>query len=221
MALGVRLTIVAAVLSVFGTGCIATEEWTRELFAKRQVEVDERFVKVESDVREQGDRLERVEVRMADLGTGLTETRNILKTMVPPMTNAVVARSTAPVLTPPVAPNSAPHARTLVGVVQVPFGFDSSDLDASAEAALITIVKELRDSPHVTLDLEGATDPVGRLDYNIRLSQRRVEVVKRWLVDKGVDPNRIVGATARGPLPDAALKNNLKRRVMVKLMRSE
>src|SRR5262245_11862003 len=158
MALGVRLTIVAAVLSVFGTGCIATEEWTRELFAKRQVEVEERFVKVESDVREQGDRLERVEVRMADLGTGLTETRNILKTMVPPRTDAVVARSTAPVLTPPVASNSAPHARTLVGVVHVPFGFDSSDLDASAEAALLAIVKELRDSPHVTLDLEGTTD---------------------------------------------------------------
>jgi outer membrane protein OmpA-like peptidoglycan-associated protein len=98
---------------------------------------------------------------------------------------------------------------------------DSADLDASAEAALTAIVKELRDSPHVTLDLEGATDPVGRLDYNIKLSQRRVEVVKRWLVDKGIAPNRIVGATARGPLSDASVKNNLKRRVMVKLMRTE
>jgi outer membrane protein OmpA-like peptidoglycan-associated protein len=72
----------------------------------------------------------------------------------------------------------------------------------------------------VTLDLEGTTDPVGRLDYNLKLSQRRVEVVKRWLMDKGVAPARIVGATARGPLSDAALKNDLKRRVMVKLMRT-
>jgi hypothetical protein len=40
-------------------------------------------------------------------------------------------------------------------------------------------------------------------------------------VDKGVEPNRIVGATARGPLPDASVKNDLKRRVMVKLMRTE
>jgi outer membrane protein OmpA-like peptidoglycan-associated protein len=81
-------------------------------------------------------------------------------------------------------------------------------------------VKEVRESPQVTLDLEGATDPVGRLDYNIKLSQRRVEVVKRWLVDKGVAPGRIVAATARGPVSDASIKNDLKRRVMVKLMRS-
>src|SRR5262245_52192056 len=99
MALGVRLTMMAAALSVFGTGCIATEEWTQNLFAKRQVEVDERFGKVESDVREQGERLDRVEVRMADLGTGLTETRDLLKNMAPPKSNAVVARSTAPILT--------------------------------------------------------------------------------------------------------------------------
>jgi outer membrane protein OmpA-like peptidoglycan-associated protein len=225
MARGVRLTMVAAALSVFGTGCIATEEWTQELFAKRHVEVDQRFVRVESDVREQGQRLERVEVRMADLGNGLAETREQLKTIAPAKANGVVARSTAPVVAPLAAvPNSTapPHpGRTLVGVVHVAFEFDRADLDVSGEAALAAIVKELRDNPHVTLDLEGATDPVGRLDYNIKLSQRRVEMVKRWLVSKGVEPARIVGATARGPLADASVKNNLKRRVMVKLMRTE
>lgn len=221
MALGVRLTMVAAALSVVATGCVATQDWTQDLFAKRQVEVDKRFVKVESDVREQGERLDRVEVRVADLGTELTETRDLLKGMPPQQANAVVARSTAPAVAPLAVPNSVPHPRTLVGVVHVPFAFDSADLDASAEAALTAIVKELHDNPQVTLDLEGATDPVGRLDYNIKLSQRRVEVVKRWLVDKGVEPTRIVGATARGPLPDPSVKNNLKRRVMVKLMRME
>ena len=55
----------------------------------------------------------------------------------------------------------------------------------------------------------------------MKLSQRRVEVVKRWLVGKGIEPHRIVGATARGPLSDASVKDTLKRRVMVKLMRTE
>ena len=213
MALGVRLTVVAVALSVFGAGCIATEEWTQDLFAKRKVEVDERFVKVETGVREQGQRIDRVEVRIADLGTGLTETRTMLKTVLPQKTGSVVARSSTPAGPPPAG-------RTLVGVVHVPFAFDRADLDTSAEAALAAIVKELRNNPHVTLDLEGTTDPVGRLDYNVKLSQRRLEVVKHWLVEKGVEPNRIVGATARGPLPDASVRNNLKRRVMVKLMRS-
>jgi OOP family OmpA-OmpF porin len=103
----------------------------------------------------------------------------------------------------------------------VPFAFDHADLDASAEAALAMIVKELRDNPHLTIDLEGSTDPVGPRDYNVRLSQRRVEAVRRWLVDKGVDRRRIVGSAGRGPLVGVAVQNSLKRRVVVKLMRGD
>jgi len=218
MRLGIRLTVGAVALSVVCAGCIATEEWTQDLFAKRQVQVDERFVKVETSVREQGERIDRVEVRLADLGAEVSETRALVNGAPPPKaaTNVVVARSTQPAP----APASLPAGRTLVSVINVPFAFDRADLDPSGEAALAAIVKEVRESPQVTLDLEGATDPVGRFDYNVKLSQRRVEVVKRWLVDKGIASSRIVAATARGPLVDSAVKNDLKRRVMVKLMRS-
>jgi outer membrane protein OmpA-like peptidoglycan-associated protein len=204
MGLGVRVTICAVAVSVFGAGCIATEQWTQDLFAKRQAEVDDRFVKVETVVRKQGERMDRIEVRIADLATGLAPAKSV-----PTTTKSV----------PPPA-KSVPDGRTLVGVVHVPFAFDRADLDVTAEAALVAIVKELRGNPDVTVDLEGATDPVGRLDYNRKLSQRRVDVVKHWLVQKGVDPNRIVGETARGPLPDGSIKNDLKRRVTVKLMKS-
>jgi len=44
--------------------------------------------------------------------------------------------------------------------------------------------------------------------------------VKRWLVQQGIEPARIISSTARGPLLDHSVKNNLKRRVIVKLMRS-
>jgi outer membrane protein OmpA-like peptidoglycan-associated protein len=216
MTFDIRLTMGAVTLSILCTGCVATHEWTHELFAKREAQVDERFVKVETGVREQGERIERVESRVTELGSGLAETREIVNVAVTQRTYSAAVRNSAPVATPP----APPAARTLVGVINVPFAFDRADLDPSAEAALSAIVKEVRESPQVTLDLEGATDPVGRLDYNIKLSQRRVEVVKRWLVDKGVAPGRIVAATARGPVSDASIKNDLKRRVMVKLMRS-
>jgi outer membrane protein OmpA-like peptidoglycan-associated protein len=223
MAFGIRLTGIGVLLSVGASGCVATHQWTQDLFTKRQAEVDQRFLKVEDGVREQGERIDRVEVRVADLGTGLTETQNLLNDVLPQKTSTVVARNVARSVPPPdpIPAATVPAVgRTLVGVVNVPFAFDRADLDASAEAALTVIVKEVHESPQVTLDLEGTTDPVGRLDYNLKLSQRRVEVVKRWLVDKGVAPSRIVAATARGPLADAAVKNDLKRRVMVKLMRS-
>lgn len=109
-------------------------------------------------------------------------------------------------------------ARILVGVVHVRFGFDRADLDDSAEAALAEIVSELRGDERLTIDLDGATDPAGGRDYNLRLSRRRVEAVTRWLVARGVDPARIIVSTARGPLLDDSLTADAKRRVMVKLM---
>jgi outer membrane protein OmpA-like peptidoglycan-associated protein len=65
------------------------------------------------------------------------------------------------------------------------------------------------------------TDPVGKLDYNIRLSQRRISTVQRWLTEKGVDRTRIVGSTSRGPVADPSVKDSAKRPVMVKLMETQ
>ena len=222
------LGIGVAALSAFGAGC-ATVEWTEDLLAKRQVEVDERFVQVETGVQEQGERIDRVEVRLADLDTRATETRDWFKAPAKePAKEPAKAPSTVaarPSTSEERPARSAPEPaagvmRTLVGVVHVPFGFDRDDLDRRAEAALAAIVKELRGNPNMTIDLEGTTDPVGRLDYNLQLSQRRVETVKRWLMAKGVDRGRIVGSKARGPLADVSVKNDVKRRVMVKLMTS-
>lgn len=212
-----RLGIGAAFLWVAGGGC-ATEDWTHTLLAKREAEVDQRFVKVESDVRDHEERIDRIEVQVSHLDTRLTETRDLVRTSLPPTPSVVTrppfterrpGRSTADRLR---------SVRNLVGIVSVPFGFDRADLDAAAEAALGMIVKELRDNPGMTIDLEGTTDSVGRRDYNVRLSQRRVETVIRWLVTRGVDRSRIVGSAGRGPLADDSVTEAGKRRVMVKLM---
>ena len=220
MGYGTRLRTFAAALSIFSAGC-ATAEWTEDLFSKRQVEVDARFVKVETGVRELGGRLDRVEVRVANLDTRLTETRD-LRTALPHAPSTVTARPGPAEARPsPVTPERTVRGgRTLIGVVHVPFGFDRADLEPGAEAALAAIVTELHEHPNMTIDLEGTTDRVGRLDYNLRLSQRRVEAVTRWLASKGVDRSRIVGATGRGPDATASLKDDVKRRVMVKLMMS-
>ena len=221
MGYGTRLWTLAAALSIFSAGC-ATAEWTEDLFAKRQVEVDARFVKVETGVREQGGRIDRVEVRVANLDTRLTETRDLVRTALPQAPSTVTARPSPSEARPSqVTPERTVRGgRTLIGVVHVPFGFDRADLEPGAEAALAAIVTELHEHPNMTIDLEGTTDRVGRLDYNLRLSQRRVEAVTRWLTSKGVDRSRIVGAKGRGPHATVFLKDDVKRRVLVKLMMS-
>jgi outer membrane protein OmpA-like peptidoglycan-associated protein len=218
MGYGTRLWTLAAALSIFSAGC-ATAEWTEDLFAKRQVEVDARFVKVETGVREQGGRIDRVEVRVANLDTRLTETRDLVRTALPQAPSTVTARPNPSEARPSqVTPERTVRGgRTLIGVVHVPFGFDRADLEPGAEAALAAIVTELHEHPNMTIDLEGTTDRVGRLDYNLRLSQRSVEAVTRSGTSNAVDRSRVVGAKRRGP---HALKDDVNWRVMVKFMTS-
>jgi outer membrane protein OmpA-like peptidoglycan-associated protein len=215
MTYGTRLGVLMAALALFGAGC-ATVDWTEDLFAKQRVEVDARFDKVEKGVREQGERIDRVEVRMATL-----ETRDVVRTALPQAPTAVPTRPAPAQMRPTAtAPDRSARGRTLIGVVHVPFGFDRADLEPGSEAALGTIVKELREHPAMTIDLEGTTDTAGSLDYNLRLSQRRVEAVTRWLTAKGVDRTRIVGTKGLGPVASTSVKDDGKRRVMVKLMTS-
>ena len=219
---GTQLRIIATAVSLLGAGC-ATEEWTQGLLAKRQAEVDERFLKTETEVREHDERIDRIEGRVTHLEVALTETRDEVRDVVTYSPALVRARRSASGRRPAPAP---PHhgrdlARTLVAVIQVPFGFDRANLDAGAKAALASVVQELREHPDMTIDLEGTTDSVGRPDYNVRLSERRVAAVMRWLTEQGVDQRRIVYTTGRGPVGVPAGKDPTKRRVMVKLMTPE
>jgi outer membrane protein OmpA-like peptidoglycan-associated protein len=182
--------------------------------------LDERLVKVDTDARAHDERLQRVEGRVAHLDAGLTDTRRQLRGMLAQAPSTGVRSSAAEPRTARSTPE-APPRRSLAGVIHVRFAFGSAELDTGARAALAAIAQELRDDPKLTLDLEGATDPVGSLEYNVRLSQLRVEAVRRWLEANGISRARILGAVGRGPLMDASVKDDAKRRVMVKLMTLE
>jgi hypothetical protein len=161
---GIRLAIVAVAVSLGGVGC-SSMEWTEELFAKRHVEVDERL-RVEMDVRQQGERIDRVEVRVVQFDDRVTEARELIRNVSTPAPNAPTARTRQPEgrAARPTSEHGSSSARTLVAVVHVPIDFDRADLDRGAEAAFGAILKELRENPSLTIDLEGSTDLVRRLD---------------------------------------------------------
>jgi outer membrane protein OmpA-like peptidoglycan-associated protein len=60
--------------------------------------------------------------------------------------------------------------------------------------------------PEEKFEIGGHTDNVGKAEDNLRLSQQRAESVKRYLVKKGVQPQRITakGYGATQPLADNA-----------------
>lgn len=106
---------------------------------------------------------------------------------------------------------------TQVETVSVHFGFDRADLDDAAQTALASLVRELQGNPRLGVELHGFTDPRGTVRYNLELSRRRVEAVRRYLVQKGVELPRI-HSIGLGPIMDQGVNHATKRRVTVRMM---
>ncbi len=71
----------------------------------------------------------------------------------------------------------------VVDTKEVLFKSGSSKLDDAAKATLNEISKTLAENRNLIVELLGYTDSVGGADFNIRLSERRVDSVIRYLVE--------------------------------------
>jgi outer membrane protein OmpA-like peptidoglycan-associated protein len=111
--------------------------------------------------------------------------------------------------------------RTLTDTVMVQFDFDKWMLDDGAQTRLLALAKQLQEQPQLTIELEGFTDSIGPVPYNIGLSQRRAESVRRFLVEKGVELPRIhsIGMGDIRPVADNKTKQgrDQNRRVSIRL----
>lgn len=71
------------------------------------------------------------------------------------------------------------------------FAFNSAELEPGGERTVDRIAKYLNEYPKRKLTVEGFTDSVGSEDYNLELSKKRAESIRRALVEQGVERNRI------------------------------
>jgi outer membrane protein OmpA-like peptidoglycan-associated protein len=72
------------------------------------------------------------------------------------------------------------------------FEHDKAELRADAQVALRKVGQLIAFYPGATFLISGHTDWTGTPEYNLRLSERRAEAVKRWLVEAfGIAPDRI------------------------------
>jgi len=102
------------------------------------------------------------------------------------------------------------------------FDFDRSEIQASEVEKLAKVLALMNDYPMIRIELTGHACSVGRLDYNLILSRNRAESAKRWLVRKGVDPDRIevrfYGETRPAEPNHPVHGNPLNRRVEVSIL---
>ncbi len=71
------------------------------------------------------------------------------------------------------------------------FDFDKSDLRPLSEAELNKIYQFMVDNPDYELQLDGHTDWIGTVEYNLELSERRAKQAYSYLVTKGIDEGRM------------------------------
>lgn len=72
------------------------------------------------------------------------------------------------------------------------FDFDKADLKPAADGDLGKVAEVARANPGTPIQVAGHTDSKGADAYNQRLSERRAESVKAWLVERGgVEAGRI------------------------------
>ena len=108
---------------------------------------------------------------------------------------------------------------TLKGVT---FAFDSARLTASSRSVLQQVAAGLKHHPLLKVEIQGYTDSTGTVAYNLKLSQRRAEAVRQFVLAEGVAPGQL--RTRGYGLADPIASNRtaagraLNRRVVMKVL---
>jgi outer membrane protein OmpA-like peptidoglycan-associated protein len=101
----------------------------------------------------------------------------------------------------------------------------TADLIDSSYIELDVVFRMMVDNPDISIELSGHTDNIGNAKKNVTLSQERVEVVKKYLANKGIEAERISGKGYGGTNPIASNKSEetrrLNRRVEFKIIERE
>jgi outer membrane protein OmpA-like peptidoglycan-associated protein/opacity protein-like surface antigen len=102
----------------------------------------------------------------------------------------------------------------------ITFTTGKADITPESEKILMQALKTLQTYPDISVEISGHTDNVGSNSSNQKLSQRRADAVKGWLVSKGVPAERItaVGYGEESPrvANDTPENKRLNRRIEFK-----
>jgi OOP family OmpA-OmpF porin len=87
-----------------------------------------------------------------------------------------------------IPPESVEQHWVLIGVN---FDLNSARLTKESFPILFYSFQILQNNPEMNVEIQGYTDNTGPKDFNLKLSERRAEVVKEYLVSKGINADRL------------------------------
>ncbi len=123
----------------------------------------------------------------------------------------------------PVAPTPAPEKLTLsAGSL---FDFDKADVKPEGKQSLDKLANDLKSVNYDAISVTGHTDRIGTDEYNAKLSVRRAESVKKYLVDNdGIEATKIFtsGKGKTDPVTKPGeCKGNKKTKKLVKCLQPD
>ena len=80
----------------------------------------------------------------------------------------------------------------VLGVEPIFFDLDKATLTRSSVLSLEKVLVAMVKHPTMTLQISSYADSRASKEYNRELSERRASTTKKWLTNKGIDPNRLL-----------------------------
>jgi outer membrane protein OmpA-like peptidoglycan-associated protein len=102
---------------------------------------------------------------------------------------------------------------TTVQLDNILFRQGTPEMLPGSEGDLQKVYEVLKENPSITIELGGHTDNRGNGRLNLQLSRERVEAVKAYLINMGIDEKRIEGVGYGGTRPIASNSSEETRRL--------
>jgi OOP family OmpA-OmpF porin len=87
------------------------------------------------------------------------------------------------------------------------FDTDETEISGIYRSDLDSVINVMSNNPGVRLEIRGHTDSQGSAAYNQRLSERRAEAVKAYMVSRGISAERLSTAGFGSSRPVASNDN--------------
>ena len=111
------------------------------------------------------------------------------------------------------------------------FDYESFELTKDSRSELNKLFNLLSNNPSIKVEIQGHTDSKGLKSFNKKLSQKRAESVRNYLVKKGINKNRVTAVGYGENQPIAKNTNSdgsdneegraLNRRIELKILSKE
>jgi outer membrane protein OmpA-like peptidoglycan-associated protein len=206
-----QIVVLATALVSLSSGCIASRKYVRNEVKTSSDALSADIDKTNNEVKETKDSVDQVNQKVAgvdqrvtgvdqkvagvdskvsDLDSRTTQGMNSLKSDV----SAVGGKAEQAASNVAVLDKKFQNRNNfqVAGQKSVVFKFDSADLAKADKAPLDEIASTLSQNPDAIIVLEGHTDNTGNKDYNVKLGERRVDAVRRYLaIEKGIPVYKI------------------------------